>query len=57
MNANNYQVFDLNKSEEEQTLATIGIFDQRKKFRTLTQYSPKDISYQQYIDSLIACEY
>ncbi|CAF1326834.1 unnamed protein product [Rotaria magnacalcarata] len=57
MNANNYQVFDLNKSEEEQTLATIGIFHQRKKFRTLTQYSPKDISYQQYIDSLIACEY
>ncbi|CAM4793210.1 unnamed protein product [Rotaria magnacalcarata] len=57
VNATNYKVFDLKKSEEEQTLATIGIFDQRKTVKTSSQYSPKDISYQQYIDSRIACEY
>ncbi|CAF4077804.1 unnamed protein product [Rotaria magnacalcarata] len=45
------------EKSEEQTLATIGIFDQRKTVKTSSQYSPKDISYQQYIDSRIACEY
>ncbi|CAF3541029.1 unnamed protein product [Rotaria sordida] len=54
-----HQLFDLNKSEQEQIIitTTTGIFDQQKKVKKSIQYSHKDISQKQYLDSRIACEH
>ncbi|CAF3688992.1 unnamed protein product [Rotaria sp. Silwood1] len=52
-----YQLFDLNKSEQEQKITATRIFDQRKKIKKSIQYSHKNISYKQYLDSRIACEH
>ncbi|CAF3228303.1 unnamed protein product [Rotaria sp. Silwood2] len=49
-----YQLFDLNKAEQEQTMTAI--FDQRTKIKQSIQYSHKNISQKQYLDSRIACE-
>ncbi|CAF3558601.1 unnamed protein product [Rotaria socialis] len=51
-----YQLFDYSKSEHEQTIAATGLCDQRAKIKKSIQYSHKNISYEEYSNSRIACE-
>ncbi|CAF4076194.1 unnamed protein product, partial [Rotaria sp. Silwood2] len=52
-----YQLFDLSKSEQEQTITATTIFNKRTNIKKSIQYSHKNILHKQYLDSRIACEH